>query len=342
MASPPLSEPAPASATGWPAVLELLADGSWHSGVSLGNALGLTRAAIWKQVRALRSLGVMVSAERSRGYRLDQSLELLSAAAIRDGLTPETQRALDRLEVLTVTVSTNDWLTARPVPPVGQLWACVAEYQTGGRGRRGRRWLSPLGQGVCLSVSWAFEVAPRDIASLSLVAGVAVAGCLTDAGVDGVGLKWPNDIMAGGRKVGGILVEVAGEPGGPLRAVIGVGLNVRPVPGVAAALRDEGANVPVGLDELLREGCLERNALVASLLNALHASLRNFGRAGATFQEAWQRYDCLAGWPVVVTSGKDVLRGIARGIAGDGALLVEVEGRVIPVIAGDVTLRTPA
>lgn len=341
MASSPLSEPGPAAETGWPVVLGLLADGNWHSGVSLGKALGLSRAAIWKQVRALRSLGVMVSAERGRGYRLEQSLDLLSPVAIGDGLTPETRQALDLLEVLIVTVSTNHCLTARPVPPAGRLWACVAEYQTGGRGRRGRRWLSPLGHGICLSVSWAFEVAPRHFPSLSLVAGVAVASCLTDAGVDGIGLKWPNDIMARGRKVGGILVEVAGESGGPLRAVIGIGLNVRPVPGVAAQLRDEGLGAPVGLDELLREGRLERNALVASLLNSLHASLRNFSREGGTFQEAWRQYDCLAGGPVVVTSGKDVLRGIARGIATDGALLVEVEGRIIPVVAGDVTLRTP-
>ncbi|MDH5276530.1 MAG: HTH domain-containing protein, partial [Gammaproteobacteria bacterium] len=158
-----------------PALLELLADGNWHSGVSLGVALGLSRAAIWKQVRGLRRLGLTVNAERGRGYRLDHSLNLLTATEILSGLAPATRQVLDSLEVLTVTASTNQCLTGRPAPPAGRLWAVVAEYQTGGRGRRGRRWLSPLGQGVCLSVSWAFEVAPRDLPSLSLVAGVAVS-----------------------------------------------------------------------------------------------------------------------------------------------------------------------
>ena len=238
MAPSPLTRPAPAS-TARPAVLDLLADGRRHSGVSLGAALGLSRAAIWKQVRSLRTLGLTVVAERGRGYHLEQPLNLLSAAAIRSGLAPATRQALELLDVLVVTVSTNQCLTVRPAPPAGRLQAVVAEYQTGGRGRRGRRWLSPLGHGVCLSVSWTFEIAPRDLPSLSLVVGVTVASSLVGLGVDGVRLKWPNDIMAAaGGKVGGILVEVAGEPGGPLRAVIGIGLNVRPVPGIAAALRE--------------------------------------------------------------------------------------------------------
>ena len=306
--------------------------------------LGVSRAAIWKQVRVLRTLGLTVNAERGRGYRLDRSLNLLSATEIGSNLAPATRQALDLLEVMTVTASTNQCLTSRPAPAAGRLWAVVAEYQTGGRGRRGRRWLSPLGHGVCLSVSWSFEVAPRDLPSLSLVVGVAVSCGLADMGVSGVQLKWPNDVMAGGGKVGGILVEVAGEPGGPLRVVIGVGLNVRPVPEIAAALRDEGLHASaVGLDELQSDGRLERNALVAALLNALHSSLRDFTHGGGdAFLEAWRRSDYLAGRPVVVTSGTNVLRGIARGIADDGSLLVETGGRIVPVVAGDVTLRMPA
>jgi len=309
----------------------------------MGATLGLSRAAIWKQVRSLRALGLTVSAERGRGYRLDQSLNLFSASEIRKGLAPATRQVLDVLDVLTVTVSTNQCLTLQPAPPAGRLWAVVAEYQTGGRGRRGRRWLSPLGHGVCLSVSWAFETAPRNLSALSLVAGVAVAHSLAALGVEGVRLKWPNDIMAGEGKVGGILVEVAGESGGPLRAVVGIGLNVRPVHGIATAIRDEGGESnAVGLDELRSESRLDRNALVAALLSELHSSLRNFALAGGdAFLETWRHYDYLAGQPVVVTSGRDILRGIARGIADDGALLVETADSIVPVVAGDVTLRIP-
>ena len=339
-----MAPPALASPTAWPAVLNLLADGYWHSGVALGDALGLSRAAVWKQVRALRALGLTVVAERIRGYRLERSLDLLSAATIRSGLVPATRQALESLDVMLVTTSTNESLTLRSAPPPGQIWAAVAEYQTGGRGRRGRRWLSPPGHGLCLSISWCFEIAPRDLPALSLVAGVAVVSALAELGVDGVQLKWPNDVMAGGGKVGGILVEVSGEPGGPLRVVIGIGLNVRPVPGIAAALREEGGDAPaVALDELLPGTRLERNALVAALLNALHVSLRAFADDGwRDFLSGWRRHDYLAGRPVVVTRGSEIFQGIARGIADDGALLVEADGRILPVVAGDVTLRAPA
>lgn len=326
-----------------PAVLDLLADGDWHSGVTLGRALGLSRAAIWKQVRALRALGLTIAADRGRGYRVSAPLDLLSEPAIRSALLPATLQALESLDVLVVTSSTNECLTSRPAPSPGRIRAVVAEYQTGGRGRRGRRWLSPLGHGICLSVSWCFEIAPRDLPALSLVAGVAVASALTDLGVNGVQLKWPNDIVAAGGKLGGILVEVAGEPGGPLRAVIGIGLNVRPIAGIAAALREEGGNLPaLALDDLLNGRRVPRNALVAALLDALSGSLRSFGVTGSqAFLAEWRRRDCLAGHPVLVTRGQECFTGVACGLADDGALLVDRDGSIVPVVAGDVTLRAP-
>jgi BirA family biotin operon repressor/biotin-[acetyl-CoA-carboxylase] ligase len=327
-----------------PAVLDLLADGAWHSGVALGESLGLSRAAVWKQVRVLRSLGLTVAADRARGYRLAAPLDLLRGAAIRPALAPATRDALGTLEILTVTTSTNDWLSSRPAPPPGRLLAVAAEYQTGGRGRRGRRWLSPLGHGICLSVAWTFETTPRDLPALSLVAGVVVVEALAALGVSGVQLKWPNDIVAGGGKLGGILVEVAGESGGPLRAVIGIGLNVRRLAGLDGELHAEGgALAAVSLDDLGGGARVSRNELVVALLDGLLASLRQFATAGAgQFLADWRRHDGLAGRPVQVTRGRESFAGVARGLADDGALLVERNGRLEPVVAGDVTLRTPA
>lgn len=330
-------------ALAWPAVLDLLADGQWHSGSALGEALTVSRAAIWKQVRALRSLGLQVLAERRRGYRLDRPLDLLNPVRIRDELTPATRAGMQLLEVLLVTASTNARLAAEPAPPPGQIRAVAAEYQTGGRGRRGRRWLSPPGHGVCLSIAWSFESAPRDLPALSLVAGVAVIGALQQLGVGGVQLKWPNDVMAAGGKVGGILVDVSGESGGPLRAVVGIGLNVRPVPGIATALLREGGHLPaVALDDLLPGAGLDRSVLVGALINRLYESLVAFGDRGwPDVLPVWRQSDYLAGRSVVVTRGADTLSGIARGIADDGALLVEADGRIVPIVAGDVTLRAP-
>lgn len=341
MATPPLTRSASVDGSGRPPVLELLADGQWHSGVSLGQSLGLSRAAVWKQVRALRKLGLTLVAERGRGYRLAQPLNLLDADEIRCGLALQTHQALDVLEVLVVTASTNQCLTSRGAPPVGRLWVVTAEYQSSGRGRRGRRWLSPLGHGICLSLSWSFELAPRDLPALSLVAGTAVSRALAGLGVAGVQLKWPNDVMAAGGKLGGILVEVSGEPGGPLRAVIGIGLNVRAAPGIAAALRDEGGDAQaMALDELHAGAPLDRNRLVAALLNSLHGCLGKFAEGDTHgFMAAWRENDYLTGRAVVVSQGAEKLEGIARGIADDGALLVEAGGRTLSVVAGDVTLR---
>lgn len=331
------------AALGHRSILDLLADGEWHSGVTLGQALGLSRAAVWKQVRSLRQLGLTIAADRGRGYCLDGGLDLLSERAIRSGLTSATVAALESLAIFVITTSTNECLTSSPAPPLGRLRAVLAEYQTGGRGRRGRRWLSPLGHGICLSVSWCFETTPRDLPALSLAAGVTVASALAALGVEGVQLKWPNDIVVAGGKLGGILVEVAGESGGPLRVVVGIGLNVRPVAGLSATLREEGGALPAqALDTLPAGQRLARNAVAATLLNTLHATFQTFGETGfRSFQAEWRRRDCLLGHRVVVTQGRESFLGVACGVGDDGALLVDRDGTIVPVVAGDVTLRAP-
>jgi BirA family biotin operon repressor/biotin-[acetyl-CoA-carboxylase] ligase len=323
-------------------LLVLLADGAWHTGVRLGAALGLSRAAIWKQIRALRTTGLEIVADRHSGYRLNAPLQLLDAGAIRASLDPQLQSALVRLDVLLITASTSQYLAATPAPAPGTMLACVAEYQTGGRGRRGRRWFSPLGRGLCLSVSWCYEVAPRDLAALGLVVGVAVAEALsTLVPREVVQLKWPNDIVAHGGKLGGILVDVTGEAGGPLRVVIGVGVNVQASPGLVAEVDADGGNLrPAALDTLVPGRAVSRNQLAGQLLNALHRNLSEFAIAGfVAFAPRWRARDYLLGQSVTISTGSQILSGIARGITDDGALLLAVGERLMPVFSGDVTLR---
>ena len=327
-------------ALGRPPVLDLLADGDWHSGVALASTLGLSRAAVWKQIGVLRMLGLSVATDRRHGYRLGQPLELLAETRIRALLSPETQAVLDSLEIPAIISSTNEHLAGQVAPSPGRMRVLLAEYQSGGRGRRGRRWLSPFAHGICLSVAWTFETAPRDLPLLSLVAGVSVMEALDSLKIGAGQLKWPNDIVAAGGKLGGILVEVSGEPGGPLRAVIGVGLNVRPLTTIARDIDLEGGVLPaVALDDLADGRRIGRNQVTAALLDALHAGLQAFTRGSRIFLESWRRYDSLAGKPVLVSAGQQSVAGIARGIADDGSLLVETEGGIVPVVAGDVTLR---
>lgn len=334
------------------ALLRLLADGRAQSGVALGNALGLSRAAIWKQVRSLRELGLTIQADRRRGYGLTRPLELLDAGQIRANLPRMVGAALTRLDVLLTTDSTNEHLARLAMPLPGELSACLAEYQSGGRGRRGRRWLSPLGHGLCLSVAWRFDTAPRDLPALSLVAGVAAAGALRTLGIGKFGLKWPNDLVMPGEdhagqlrgKLGGILVEVAGESGGPLRVIVGIGLNVVTADDlVSRVVATPGAAAPVALDQLTNGVSLSRNRLAAALIPALHDSLMAFGNAGfSSFLEAYRELDALKGRPVTVSGSGTQTAGVAHGIAADGSLLLKRGGAVLAIQSGDVTLRSCA
>ena len=289
----------------------------------------------------LRGTGLEVVADRRRGYRLAAPLQLLDADAIRAILDPQVRTALTGLEVLLITGSTSERMASIPAPVPGTMLACIAEYQSGGRGRRGRRWFSPLGYGLCLSVSWCYEVAPRDLAALGLVIGVAVAEALSAlVPGDAVRLKWPNDVIGDGGKLGGILVEVSGEAGGPLRIVIGIGVNVLASPHLAPEVDADGGMRPATLDALVPGRQISRNQLAGGLLNALYRNLsdvRGFGFCCVCTALAWPG---LPVWPACrCFQWFAEISGIARGIADDGALLIDVGDRLMPVFSGDVTLR---
>ena len=220
------------------ALLRALADGEPHSGSELARGLGVTRAAISKSMRKLALWGLDVSAVPGVGYRLARPIDLLDARALRRALAPRTARRLARLEVLTEVDSTNRRLLESAPPPPGKLAACLAEFQTAGRGRRGRRWLAPLGGGLCLSAGWQFAGTPRDLSALTLAVGVVARRALADAARVDVALKWPNDLVHDERKLGGILLELAAEAQGRCYVVAGIGINVALPPKSLRVLSD--------------------------------------------------------------------------------------------------------
>lgn len=319
------------------ALVRRLADGRFHSGESLASDLGVSRAAIWKQVRDLRAdLGLEVAAVRGRGYRLARPLELLDRGWIAAALAPATAAGLAELIVLDTVGSTSAHLLPLRPPRSGLGIACVAEQQTAGRGRRGRRWVSPFGANVYLSLLWQFDLPATALAGLSLAAGVAVAQALRGLGIDEVALKWPNDLLWRGRKLGGILVELAGEAEGPTRAVIGVGVNHRMPADAGAAIDQDWADVAGALPA----GTPSRLALVASLLDHLVAALPRFAAGGlAPFLPAWEALDALRGREVVVQLGEGVVRGTAIGVARSGALRLATMTGEREFLGGEVSLR---
>jgi BirA family transcriptional regulator, biotin operon repressor / biotin---[acetyl-CoA-carboxylase] ligase len=316
----------------WP-LLERLASGESATGEALGEALGLTRAAIWKQVDQLRRAGLAVSAAAGSGYALETPLELLDADRIADLLRSEHQLELPSLTVLRSVASTNRWLQERSEV---QGAVCLAETQTDGRGRRGRSWYSPLGAGLLLSQGWRFADQPAAIGCLSLVVGLACTRALEMHGVDGVELKWPNDLVYRGAKLGGILVEMRGEAHGAVELVIGVGINHRLPSDDLAGVEDRSV---IDLAKI-NTAPPSRNALVASLIAMLQAALTEFGQTGFDgFAESYRARDALAGTQVQVEGGERAVIGDHAGIGDDGALLVQTDTGLQRIYAGEVSVR---
>ena len=304
------------------------------SGAELASELGITRSAVWKRVEQLRAAGVDVQARSGQGYVLATPLALLDASAIGAGLGPAARSELAGMAVLFETDSTNAVAQREPAPERG-TWAWLAERQTAGRGRRGRPWSSPRAAHVYLSLSRRFEGGVATLQGLSLAVGVAVAEALHSLGYTRVGLKWPNDLMVEGRKLGGILEEVAGEAGGPLRVVVGLGLNVA-MPASAARHIDQPW---CDLSSLSAQPPSRQDVCVA-LLDALLPMLPRFEREGLTpFIAGWARYDVLAGRPVRLHVGDRVIEGVALGIAADGALRLRDADGEHRHHAGEASLR---
>jgi len=321
-------------------LLRALADGRTHSGEALAREFGITRAAIWKQVAKLADWGLAVDAVPGEGYRLARPIDLLEAAALEALLGRETVAHLGRLEVFTELPSTNRHLLAN-APPAGSLDVCVAEFQTAGRGRRGRRWNAPLGSGIFLSVGWQFAEMPAELAALTLAVGVRRA-LKRVAGLD-IALKWPNDLVFDERKLGGILLELAVEAQGGSHVVAGIGLNIALPPELMPQLSDwpRGA---VDLTTALGGEPPPRAALVAALVDGLAALFAEYPATGfAAYRSDWRAGDFLRGRAVRLDEAAGPVTGTALGIDADGALLIETQGGVRRrVVAGDVSVRSSA
>lgn len=325
------------------ALLARLIEGA-VSGDALARETGLTRAAIWKRIAALREAGVPIDARAGRGYRLAAPVDLLDAAAIAGALPADAHGRLAALDVAWSIESTNTALLQAAVPGSGAR-VLLAERQTGGRGRLGRAWASPLAAHVYLSLARGFGGGLARLGGLSLVAGVAVAQALHGLGFAQVRLKWPNDVVVDDgvrlRKLGGLLVEGGGELAGAARAVIGLGLNVR-MPDAAAQAIDQPW---CDLTQLAAPAAPpSRNAVAAAVLARLLPALESFDAEGlAPFLAHYTEFDVLSGRDVALHGAGEAAHGTALGLADDGALRVRLDdGRERRVHAGEVSIRRSA
>ncbi|WP_312230015.1 bifunctional biotin--[acetyl-CoA-carboxylase] ligase/biotin operon repressor BirA [Pseudescherichia sp.] len=309
-------------------LISILADGEFHSGEQLGERLGMSRAAINKHVQTLRDWGVDVFTVPGKGYSLPEPIQLLSQEFI------SSQINQGQVAVLPVIDSTNQYLLDR----IGTLQsgdACVAEYQLAGRGRRGRKWFSPFGANLYLSMYWRLEQGPAAAIGLSLVIGIVMAEVLRDLGASQVRVKWPNDLYLQDRKLSGILVELTGKTGDAAHVVIGAGINM-----VMRQVDTEVLNQ--GWITLQEAGInLDRNTLAARLINELRVALELFEQEGLTpYLSRWEKLDNFINRPVKLIMGEKEIVGISRGIDAQGALLLEQEGAIKAWMGGEISLRS--
>lgn len=183
-------------------LLQLLADGEFHSGRALGEQLNISRSAVWKQIQRLQALGIEVYSVKGRGYRIPHGIELLDRQAFESRLPETVAQRLSLVEFHREVDSTNR--LALDALRLGAPNALIAaEYQSQGRGRRGRTWISPYGSNLCFSMGWRFSAGVSALEGLSLSVGLALRNALVRLGGQGINLKWPNDLLVAGRKLGG-------------------------------------------------------------------------------------------------------------------------------------------
>lgn len=258
----------------------------------------------------------------------DQGVETLDPGRIRELMSAGSLQQLSQITILAETDSSNSALKRLPLEQQ-HAHALLADCQTSGRGRRQRNWYSPPGCNVYLSLGWRFDDSRGRLSTLPLMIAVCICRALSHTGLTAYGIKWPNDILAGGAKLAGILVEVQAVGGGTAHAVIGVGVNVfMPAAGIIG--RQAGAVIDrpwTDIASQLRGGVsdLSRNGVAALLLEDLLQGIAAFEAAGfQPFEKEWRELDLLEGRQVSMQNNGMNTTGIARGIDADGGLVLEI------------------
>lgn len=313
-------------------VLRQLSHGDAVSGQALARRMGITRAAIWKQIAALRALGLPIAARTGTGYHLPWPVDLLDARHIMEALGASAAP----VHVYWQLDSTQAEL-ARMAPQAPDLTAVLAENQVTGRGRRGRPWQCPPGLGLTLSCLKHFDSGPAALSGLSIAMGVCAVQALASVdAASGLQIKWPNDLVTPQGKLAGILIEVSGEYEGPCTARVGLGLNLRLTPEWRAQLQQPATD----LAALCHGELPARNLLAARLIEHLRNGLLRFEDEGlAAFGAEFARLDGLAGQALTVHAGDGEYHGMGCGIDEHGALRVRVNDQVIRVVSDKVSVR---
>jgi len=318
-------------------LITILKDGEFHSGEQLGKTLGVTRSAVWKLIKQLSTWDLEIESVTNKGYRIPGGLTLLSKEKILSFLSFDQQARLEKIEILDNIPSTNDYLLHSLQARPNKNYACFAEKQTHGKGRRGRTWIAPFAKNIYLSVLWRFPQDPSALSGLSLAIAVSIIETLKHyTTTQELGIKWPNDVLYKNHKLAGILVELAGESNDNCSAVIGVGLNVDMPNASHQYITQPWADL-----QNMTQTIVDRNEVAGLLLSHLVNTLILFQNQGFhAFTEKWQTLDLTLGKPISLTnSASEKLQGIGRGINEQGHFLLETPCGIKSFSSGEVSIR---
>jgi BirA family biotin operon repressor/biotin-[acetyl-CoA-carboxylase] ligase len=322
------------------ALLEQLAAGEPRPRAALAAAAGVDAAGLAAALAEIEATGLELVTGPGDAIGLSAPIHWISLAAVAAASGEDAWASVDRVDYRLQTESTNRSLLADGPPPPGRMRVAIAEHQSAGRGRRGRQWIMPPAAGLALSAAWTFESRPALLSALGLAVGAAARRALRELADIEVGLKWPNDLIVGAQKLGGILVELESLPGDACLIVAGIGINVC----VPRACLERVGSDRFGATDLARAlgtQAPDRSALAGRLLAHLLELFRGYAQTGfEPYRDEWLAAHVLADRDVELTTARGIELGRVRGIDADGALVLEDgQGGTRRVISGDVTVR---
>ncbi|ABZ78690.1 biotin--acetyl-CoA-carboxylase ligase [Shewanella halifaxensis HAW-EB4] len=307
-------------------IISELATGKFVSGETLAATLGVSRTAVSNHIAGLEEYGVDIYSVKGKGYRLNGPISLVDETKLKSQMS-------NRCFYFDEIPSTNAFILKHAEELIsGDI--CVAEYQSAGRGRRGRVWVSPYGCHLYFSMYWQFPQGMAQAMGLSLVVACSIVSVLEKLGVKDVGVKWPNDIYLDNKKLAGVLIEMSGQADSECNLVIGIGLNM--VMG-----EQHAAQIDQPWSDLSGQARMpDKTALLILLQKQLHQDLSLFQNSGLTpFQERWRAADLFQGKPVKLLMGQDEIHGVCRGVDEQGAIVLETDSGSQSYIGGEISLR---
>lgn len=309
-------------------LIDLLADGNFHSGEALGKELGISRAAVWKQLKKLElTANLNIQKIRGKGYKLVTPLMLLD--------NMQLSAAIENwpIKVLGTVDSTNTECFRLLNNKLAAPFAITAEQQTHGKGRRGRQWSSPYGQSLYFSLLIRLKKGATQLEGLSLTVGLAVLAALRKLGLSNIGLKWPNDLLVNNKKISGILLEISGDPADICHVVIGIGINVN------MKLNNQIDQAWTSLQQELST-LIDRNILLIELNNALYHYLKiHYQHGFQALRTEWQEHNLWQNKIVNLLQGNQQITGEMLGVNEAGALKLLIDNEIQHFNAGEVSLR---